>query len=162
MVERCLSPPPCLGHRSTALVSHVNLECLYRPYLPYKCYRFAEAVRNTSNGSGIRDTYGWRSFHTATFPGMSCRPSYSAWVTSKRFLPHPTIDDVVRRCSYSSWMIRPNVWDLGLYIAGTEAIAFRVGLSDSGSGVLPYTYTCRCYLQRLLEGRRRCQLTYST
>ena len=33
-------------------------------------------------------------------------------------------DDVVRRCSYSSWMIRPNVWDLGLYIAGTEAIAF--------------------------------------
>ena len=24
MVERCLSPPPCLGHRSTALVSHVK------------------------------------------------------------------------------------------------------------------------------------------
>ena len=24
VVERCLSPPPCLGHRSTALVSHVK------------------------------------------------------------------------------------------------------------------------------------------
>ena len=40
-------------------------------------------------------------------------------------------DDVVRRCSYSSWMIRPYVWDLGLYIAGTEAIAFRVGAMNS-------------------------------
>ena len=119
-----------------------------------------------------------------------------------------------------------DVWDLGLYIAGTEAIVqrscskaamecedgwldvpdvlafydyvghnpakgglFRVGAMNSGtSGAVmrfhcfvfsffsfilgPYTYAtlggvtddgylpcCRCYLQRLLEGRRRCQLS---
>ena len=36
VVERCLSPPPCLGHRSTALVSHVKRR---RTLVAGRCFR---------------------------------------------------------------------------------------------------------------------------